>query len=420
MLIIPNMPNIPLRILNLRSKKETAIAVGDQFLNLSPDFQREYEAWDDKLKTRFIETMLIGRSMNPIWTIANIVENTEEVLDGMHRTKTALNFLNNEFKLCGKFFSDSKFDKYDKKFFQELDPDDQNKIRNYEFSFNQLDSSYRNDIKKLKDMYEILNRSSRTLNDYEFNKVIYNSYYTILQSHKECLNEFFKKSDKRGDIETEIIDLIVLSNELPTSWGSTSDLRNNYLKNNLGESKDSVELYLTENMEIIKCKLELFNKIIQYLTEDNFFDEEKKIFNKNYIPYKFLLGRLVNKLTNYQNFNRYISDILLDFTIQVIHVDIQEELECKSRNALFQRKLINLIDYIIDSNYDPKDRKNRRLFNDSEKKDKLEIQNYNCNICKKNLRNIRYEADHIKPWCQGGDTLPNNLQILCIQCHQNK
>lgn len=415
------MPNIPLTIINLRSNKETAIATGQQFLNLSPDFQREYESWDDKLKTRFIETMLIGRTMNPIWTIANVEEKSEEVLDGMHRTRTALNFLSNKFRLCGKFFSDPSFvEKYDKKYFNDLDQDVQNKIRNYEFSFNQLDSSYRNDIKKLKDMYEILNRSSRTLNDYEFNKVIYNSFYNILHPYKENLNKFFKKSDKRGDIETEIIDLIVLSEELPNSWGSTNELRNNYLKTKLGETKNSVDSYIEENIQTINNKLDLYNKIIQRLFEENFFDEDKKNYNKNYVPYKFLLGRLVNKLNNIQNFNRYIGDILLDFTNEVINVDIQEELDCKSRNALFQRKLINLIDSIIDQNYNPKDKKNNRLFSDSQKKEKLIQQNYNCNICKKNIRNIRFEADHIKPWCQGGDTLLHNLQILCILCHQNK
>jgi hypothetical protein len=41
--------------------------------------------------------MLIGRAMNPIWTVYNDEEDSEEVLDGMHRLTTALSFLNNEF-----------------------------------------------------------------------------------------------------------------------------------------------------------------------------------------------------------------------------------------------------------------------------------------------------------------------------------
>ena len=75
------MSSIPLSIINLRTNKEIAITTNQVFINKNPDFQREYEAWDDKLKTRFIETILIGRAMNPIWTILNPADNSEEVLD---------------------------------------------------------------------------------------------------------------------------------------------------------------------------------------------------------------------------------------------------------------------------------------------------------------------------------------------------
>ena len=132
------MCSIPLSIINLRSNKETAFASQQIYINKNPDFQREYEAWDDKLKTRFIETILIGRAMNPIWTILNPENNSEEVLDGMHRLTTALDYLNNKFKLNSKLFTDeTRGQMYDKKSFNELSPDDQQKIRNYNFIFNQ-------------------------------------------------------------------------------------------------------------------------------------------------------------------------------------------------------------------------------------------------------------------------------------------
>ena len=92
------MSSISLSIINLRTSKEFALTMNEVYINKNPDFQREYEAWDDKLKTRFIETILIGRAMNPIWTIYNPEEKSEEVLDGMHRLTTALDYLNNKFK----------------------------------------------------------------------------------------------------------------------------------------------------------------------------------------------------------------------------------------------------------------------------------------------------------------------------------
>jgi hypothetical protein len=198
------MSNIQLSIINVRTNKETALATNQTFINKNPDFQREYEAWDDKLKTRFIETILIGRAMNPIWTIANPEDDSEEILDGMHRITTALDFLNNKFTLIGKYFTDeARGLLFDKQSFKGLSCDDQRKVRNYNFIFNQLDSTYRTDVNKRRDQYEILNRSSKTLNDYEFNKVLYNPFFDIISTYKNDLNSlFFNKTDKRGEIET--------------------------------------------------------------------------------------------------------------------------------------------------------------------------------------------------------------------------
>jgi len=166
------MENLSLSIINLRTNRETALAADQIYLNKSPDFQRLYEAWDDKLRTRFIESLLLNRATNPIWTVLNDENDSEEILDGMHRITTALSFLNNEFAINKTYLLSLDQEEYNKKCFNDLRTDDKAKIRNYNFIFNKLDSSYRKDLNKLKDMYEILNRSSKTLNDYEFNKVI--------------------------------------------------------------------------------------------------------------------------------------------------------------------------------------------------------------------------------------------------------
>ena len=412
------MSNITLSIINLRTNKENALATHQVYINKNPDFQREYEAWDDKLKTRFIETILIGRAMNPIWTIYNPEEKSEEILDGMHRITTALDFLNNKFHLLSKYFTDqSRGEKYDKKTFNDLSDDDQNRIRNYNFIFNQLDSTYRTDVNKRRDQYEILNRSSKTLNDYEFNKVLYGPFFDIISIYKNDLNVlFFNKNDKRGEIETEIIDIIVLSHELPNSWSSVNNLRDNFYETMLGETEESVNSYLDINTENIKNSLNLMKKVIETLKDNRFFSEDKKIFNKYYLPYKFIIGRLMCKFKNISEFNRYIIEILKWLKLQITSVDIQTVLECKSRNAIFQRKLIHLIDEIIHqtviTNHD------KRLFHKNDIMSKLQEQGNVCNVCKESKE--KYEGDHIVPWSKGGKTTNDNLQVLCRHCHYNK
>ena len=412
------MSNIPLSIINLRTNKETAIATNQVYINKNPDFQREYEAWDDKLKTRFIETILIGRAMNPIWTILNPDDNSEEVLDGMHRITTALDYLNNRFKLNSRYFTDDKRGVlYDKKSFDELNLDDQHKIRNYNFTFNQLDSSYRTDGTKLRDQYEILNRSSKTLNDYEFNKVLYGPFFDLISTYKNELNLlFFNKNDKRGELQTEIIDILVLSGELPNSWSSVNALRDKYYDDYLGNTQQSVELFLQKNEEDIKNKLIIMKKIISVLKDNNFFSDNKKKFNKFYFPYKFIISRLMFKFKDISLFNRHIIDILEQLTLQITNEDIQIKLECKTRNAIFQKKLIQLIDDIINESYEKN--KDKRLFNKSDNANKLIEQNNVCNNCKISKEN--YEVDHIIPWAKGGKTSYDNLQVLCKDCHFKK
>lgn len=412
------MSQIALSIINLRTNREIAIATDQIYINKNPDFQREYEAWDDKLKTRFIETILIGRAMNPIWTILNPEENSEEILDGMHRITTALDFLNNKFRLNSKYFTDElRGEKYDKKSFEELSQDDQHRIRNYNFTFNQLDSTYRTDVNKRRDMYEILNKSSKTLNDYEFNKVLYGQFFELISLHKNELNTlFFHKNDKRGEVETEIIDVLVLSKELPGSWSSVNMLREQFYETTLGDTENSVNSYLNTNKEEIKTNLHFMKKIIECLKDNKFFSEDKKTFNKYYLPYKFMISRLINKFKDISIFNRCIIEIMQMFKLEIIDVDIQSILDCKSRNAVFQRKLVELIDNIIDSimsKYNDK-----RLFTKNDIKRKLEEQCNVCNICKESKET--YEGDHIVPWSSGGKTTYDNLQVLCKFCHYKK
>jgi hypothetical protein len=61
-----------------------------------------------------------------------------------------------------------------------------------------------------------------------------------------------------------------------------------------------------------------------------------------------------------------------------------------------------------------------RAFTESQKRTAYEKQKGNCPKCKQHFEIEEMEGDHIKPWSEGGHTLPNNLQMLCKDCNRRK
>lgn len=410
------MENISLSIINLRTNKETAMAASQVYINKSPDFQRCYEAWDDKLRTRFIESMLLNRATNPIWTVLNDQEESEEILDGMHRITTALSFLNNDFSINKNYLSTLDEEVYHKKTFQDLPSDDKAKIRNYNFIFNKLDSSYRNDKNKLRDMYEILNRSSKTLNDYEFNKVILMPFYEIITKYKQnfILLDFFQKKDQRGNIDVEIIEFLILSYELPNCWSSITNLTEDWIKNNIGQNNEDVAKNIKDNSVDIENKLNLLYKITKDFNTNNLISNDKKKFKKYYLIYKFMISRCCYLIKTYPLFNRVSNNLKISF-----EEILTDSLITGNRNATFQKNIIIQIDKLINDTLS-KDT-TPRLFTKKQIFEKLSAQNNICPLCKLIIKETdEYEGDHIVSWCSGGSTTLDNLQVLHKRCHQKK
>jgi hypothetical protein len=61
-----------------------------------------------------------------------------------------------------------------------------------------------------------------------------------------------------------------------------------------------------------------------------------------------------------------------------------------------------------------------RAFTDKMKREAYEKQKGICKKCKKKFEIEEMEADHIKPWHEGGKTISENCQMLCKQCNRTK
>jgi ABC-type cobalamin/Fe3+-siderophores transport system ATPase subunit len=63
---------------------------------------------------------------------------------------------------------------------------------------------------------------------------------------------------------------------------------------------------------------------------------------------------------------------------------------------------------------------NIRAFTDKMKRESYERQKGKCKFCKKEFDISEMEADHIKPWHEGGKTNSENCQMLCKEDNRKK
>ena len=71
-----------------------------------------------------------------------------------------------------------------------------------------------------------------------------------------------------------------------------------------------------------------------------------------YIPYMFITSRLMHKFKDIETYNKHYIPILTELKSITEADDIQALFDCTTRNAGWQKKIINRIDNIINTTYD--------------------------------------------------------------------
>jgi hypothetical protein len=413
------METVSLSIMHLRTNPESAQAAHQVYTNLNPDFQRDYEAWTPKMKTRFIESMLLNRATNPIWTVFNSKNGSEEVLDGKHRLTTALKFLNNEFALDDSFqVLDPKG--FSGKTFSELNDESKQKIRNYNFIVNKLDGSYRDNDEKLYDMYEILNSSSKALNKHELSKPIYKEFYKLIEQHENGFyNSPLYKSVKsvRGSIQCELIKILALSEErVAESFTSLNDLSEKWLTKKLTKKPETIAETLEKERDKYIDRLTRAKKYMDSYNDLELFNDID--YRSLQVPIFVIVTRSVG-LIKLPLFNRHLNNLTEKFKKEILVSDLQERLGCNAKNAEFQKKLIKEVDRIIIDEIGIVPEK--RFFSKEDIANKLAEQENKCVLCKGTIgKQQHYDGDHIIPWVAGGSTSYDNCQVVHTKCHKRK
>lgn len=195
---------------------------------LQPKYQRRRTAWPPNAKTSLIDTIVNNYTIPPIY-IRSFVDSSRqrriEIIDGQQRITTIMEFISGAFALTNTF-SDQDLVGLT---FQELPPDIQDSINDYELSCMAIRGATESDIIAI---FSRVNSFSLPLNDQEKRNAIYvgqfkttvydiaSKYYTFWRSFN-ILSDANIARMKDAELVSELFSVII--NGLPGIRGKELD-----------------------------------------------------------------------------------------------------------------------------------------------------------------------------------------------------
>ena len=335
----------------------------DGKLDIRPEFQREF-IYKEKQRNEVIYTVLKHFPLNVMYFVKNYNDHFE-VLDGQQRILSLCQFMNGEFSIIDN--------NNNVRYFRSLEKIEKNKILDYEL---QVYICEGNDKEKL-DWFQIINIAGETLSNQELKNAIYpGKWVTSAKAH-------FSKPG--GAI-----------------YGSK---HNKYLRGN-GIRQDFLET-------AIKWKSN--NNIKDYMADHQ--------FDSDATPLWHYFDQVINwSKSTFPNYRKEMKGVEWGFLYNKYKNDEQNpnKLEKKIKKLMKDDDVTNkkgIYEYVLSGN---EKALSIRSFTDSEKRETYERQNGKCAICKKAFSFEQMEADHIKPWSQGGRTILQNCQMLCKKDNRKK
>lgn len=342
---------------NYKDNAEEGVYGYDGKLNIRPKYQREF-VYDDKKRNAVINTVTRGFPLNVMYWAKND-DGTYEVLDGQQRTISICQYTNGDFSIKERAFHN-------------LTDTEQNQILNYKLMVYICEG---NDKERL-DWFRTINIAGEKLTDQE----LLNANYT-----GEWLTDAKKKFSKTKCVASEI----------STDYVKGSPIRQELLETALKwiSNGNPAEYMSVHQHDKNANELWLyFNSVIEWA---------KALFPKIRKEMKSVEW---GKLYNQYHGNQYDAD---ELEAEVSRLMADDDVTAKK----------GIYEYVLS------DEKNERVlslraFTETQKRTQYEKQQGICPICGKHFELEEMDGDHIVEWSKGGKTIPENLQMVCHECHK--
>jgi hypothetical protein len=420
--------------LNFRRDPEYVTKHSYPLLRTRHELQRE-SCWGLSEKVEMIDTCFQGWLCPPIYIIKHmestgiVPDGEEHVFDGAHKLESVFEFIAGGFALKSTNTACKEIKENDGKYFADLSLELKNRIRKYRFVVNTIDDETAHDPERLRTLWKRLNRAGKKLNSYELEIPVIRPLITaVLNPAAELFKHtalFTKDKSHRGDLEQLLQVLLALIDIPEPEFSSQNALILQWHTTELGPTMVERVAKVAEKGGFWMEGLTRCHKILEELTQLNVFcdadgnSDIAEALRKTELP--FVLGRLARRFERIEQFRSQK---------QVIAKRLREELFSKSpqdmlariggtgRNGTFQKKLLRIIDRIMDELagcVQP------RLFTKAQKKERLKEQGGLCTLCEeKILAHHMVDGDHVTEWSEGGATTMENLQVVHRNCHQAK
>jgi len=333
-------------------------------LDIRPKYQREF-VYSGKQRDAVIETIKNGFPLNVMyWMIRE--DGGYEVLDGQQRTISIGQYVNGDYSVSfnGRIAM-----------FHNLTKEEQNKILDYELMIYFCAGT---DKERL-DWFRIINIAGEKLTDQEIRNAVYTGPWL---------------SDAKLKFSKSNCAAYLLAND-GGQLVSGSPIRQDYLETALLWINDGkIEDYMAKHQHDKNAEdlWEYFQNVIAW-TRKIFPNYRREMSN---VPWGELYNEFKSKKFDSKKLEKEVAKLMQD-----------EDVTKKS----------GIYEYVLTRN---EKYLNIRAFTDKMKREAYERQKGICKKCKKHFEIEEMEADHIKPWHEGGKTTAGNCQMLCKQCNRTK
>lgn len=363
------------------SQENGVVGFGGQ-LNIRPAFQREF-VYNEKQRNAVIETVMKGFPLNVMYWVEDenrTVENSTlgllmgyegkayELLDGQQRTLSLCQYIHGDFSVNGRYFHNlGIFEKAE--------------ILAYPLMIYICKG---NDKEKL-DWFETINIAGVQLKKQELRNAIYTG---------EWLSDAKRYFSKNGCV----------AYKMASGYMSGEVNRQDYLETVLKwishKEGISIEEYMARHQHDTHATplWQYFQSVINW-AQSIFFNYRKEMKGLDW-------GILYNEYSQ----NVYDPKDMEHRIYQLMRDD-----DVTKRSGIYE--------YLLSGN---EKHLSIRAFTENQKRQVYENQNGICPMCEKEKRpKIKYdisemEADHITPWCEGGQTHIYNCQMLCKEHNRRK